>query len=153
MTTDQQPPEESPYPVMLPPNQIFSGLRPKRLPGRSEPAQPLHPNQQTMLNLMDMPMETRYIALDVSASTFGMPSADRDSAIESLYEKMGYDGSDTYTGTVVILEVAGNPILVRSLASLFYTAGYMRLQSYRPDLAAKRRDAQAADIDESERLH
>lgn len=153
MTTDQQPPEESPYPVMLPPNQIFSALRPKRLPDRNEPAQPLHPSHQALLDLMAMPMETRYIALDVSASTFGMPSADRDSAIESLYEKMGYDGSDTYTSTVVIIEAAGNPILVRSLASLFYTAGYMRLQSYRPNLAANRRDALAADIDESERLH
>ena len=100
-----------------------------------------------------MPMETRYIALDVSASTFGMPSADRDGAIESLYDKMGYDGSDTYTGTIVIIEVAGNPFLVRSLASLFFNAGYMRLQSYRPDPARQAPDPLAADIDESERKH
>jgi len=112
-----------------------------------------HPAHQALLDLMNMPMETRFIALDVSASTFGMPSADHEGAIESLYEKMGYDGTDSYTSTIVIIEVAGNPFLVRSLESLFYSAGYMRLQSYRPNLAAKRLDARAADIDESERKH
>ena len=112
-----------------------------------------HPAHQALLDLMNMPIEIRFIALDVSASTFGMPSADREGAIESLYEKMGYDGTDTYTSTIVIIEVTGNPFLVRSLGSLFYNAGYTHLLHYRPDLAAKRRDAAAADVDESERKH
>lgn len=117
---------------------------------QQSPDLPRHPSHQALLDLMKMPMETRYMAFDVSAETFGEPSADRDGAIESLYDKMGYDGSDTHTGTIVILEVAGNPFLVRSLASLFFSASYVRLQNYRPDPRAKRLDRLAADIDESE---
>lgn len=97
--------------------------------------------------------ETRYIALDVSAETFSFPCASRDGAIENLYERMGYDGTNAYNGTIIIIEATGPMLFVLGLYRLTFHAGYMRLQSYRPDPAARRRDAQAADIDESQRLH
>lgn len=109
---------------------------------------------QSRTAVLPIPYVTRYIALDVHAETFSRPSADRDSAIESLYEQMGYKGTDDrYTATIVILEAVGTPAPIRALDNITFGAAYTRLQHYRPDPVAKRRDAQAADIDESERLH
>lgn len=151
MTTDannQQPPEEPTYPVMLPPNQTFpTQRRPWRM------TQERHPDHKAMLQLLDAKETTRYIALDVSAETLGAPAADRDGAIESLYDRLGYDGKDGYTGTIVVLEAAGTAFLMMALNWINFKPGYLRLQDYRPDLAAKRHDAAAADIDESKRKH
>ncbi len=116
-------------------------------------AQPLHPDHQALLQMIRTTAETRYVALDVGAETFGAPAADRDGAIESLHDRLGYDGHDSYNGTIVIIEATGTPLMLAALDWINFKAGYMRLQHYRPDLAAKRRDAQAADIDESQRLH
>ena len=53
------------------------------------------------------PCETRYIALDVSEAMFSPPAHTRDEAIQSLYEMMGFDGDDSYTATIVIIEAEG----------------------------------------------
>ena len=51
---------------------------------------------------------------------------------------MGYDGNDTYTGTIVIIEATGDPFLCSPWHSINFNAGYLRLQSYRPDPQAQR---------------
>ena len=136
MTTDSQPPE-----------------------GRRYMYPPLPPGQLGIINLNITvpapapPHEIRFIALDVGEAMFSIPEYTRDEAILSLYELLGYDGADTYTGTIVIIEAVGPRAALLALDDINFGAAYLRLDHYKPDQRARRRDDTAADVDESERLH
>ena len=60
---------------------------------------------------------------------------------------------DTYTGTIVIIEAVGPRAALLALDDINFGAAYLRLDHYKPDQRARRRDDLAADVDESERLH
>lgn len=137
MTTDSQPPE-----------------------GRRYMYPPMPPGQLDIINLNitvnakpPAPYETRYIAIDIGEAMFSAPSHTRDEALASLYGMMGFDGEDTYTATIVIIEAKSLRAALLALDDINFGAAYLRLDHYKPDQRARRRDDLAADVDESERLH